>query len=228
MGRLDTRTRPDHEGLHGVSGHGSERERWVAPLARGCSRPAAARAFGVTGEPQPVASERRVETSDQQGAFPRLSEEQIESLAVGGTRRATRPGEILYREGDPTCDFLVILDGLVAVVEGLGAGEQVVAVHGPGRFLGELSLLTGQLAHPRERGRGGHARHRVTLQAAAPGAWRLNRSRPLAHSTTSTVRTFETRSPRRHWISCRPARSKAYSVTSQPRSSPGLGSVLPS
>jgi len=98
----------------------------------------------VTGEAQPVASERRVETPDLQGAFPRLSEEQIESLAVGGTRRATRPGEILCREGDPTCDFLVILDGLVAVVEGLGAGERVVAVHGPGRFLGELSLLTGQ------------------------------------------------------------------------------------
>ena len=98
----------------------------------------------MTGEAQPVASERRVETPDLQGAFPRLSEEQIESLAVGGTRRATRPGEILYREGDDTCDFLVILDGLVAVVEGLGTGERVVAVHGAGRFLGEFSLLTGQ------------------------------------------------------------------------------------
>lgn len=98
----------------------------------------------MTREPQPVASERHVETPDLQGAFPRLSAEQIESLAVGGTRRATRPGEILYREGDPTCDFLVILDGLVDVVEGLGGGERVVAVHGPGRFLGELSLLTGQ------------------------------------------------------------------------------------
>ena len=32
----------------------------------------------------------------------------------------------------------------MAVVEGLGTGERVVAVHGAGRFLGEFGLLTGQ------------------------------------------------------------------------------------
>ncbi len=85
------------------------------------------------------------ETPDRAGAFPRLAAETIEVLAAAGTRRPTGAGEVLYREGDPTCgDFLVVTEGLVATVEGLDAVPRVVGVHGPGRFLGELSLLTGQ------------------------------------------------------------------------------------
>jgi thioredoxin reductase (NADPH) len=84
------------------------------------------------------------ETPDVYGAFPRLSEAQVEALATRGHRRRTRPGEVLFREGDPGCDFFVILAGKVAIVTGYGGEEQIVSVHGPGRFLGELSLLTGQ------------------------------------------------------------------------------------
>ncbi len=50
-------------------------------------------------------------------------------------------GDVLYRQGDLTCDFFVVLDGLVAVVE---APDQVISMHGRGRFLGELNLLTGE------------------------------------------------------------------------------------
>ncbi|MCU1378567.1 MAG: cyclic nucleotide-binding protein [Acidimicrobiales bacterium] len=84
------------------------------------------------------------ETPDLDGAFPRLTDQQIETLAQFGHRRPTKAGELLFREGDRTCDFFVILDGKVAIVEGYGGEEQVVSVHGPRRFLGELSLLTGQ------------------------------------------------------------------------------------
>jgi thioredoxin reductase (NADPH) len=87
---------------------------------------------------------RLAETPDLYGAFPRLSEAQIEALAARGHRRRTRPGEVLFREGDPSCDFFVILAGKVAIVTGYSGEEQIVSVHGPGRFLGELSLLTGQ------------------------------------------------------------------------------------
>jgi len=73
-----------------------------------------------------------------------LSEAQIEALAAHGHRRRTHPGEVLFREGDPGCDFFVILAGKVAIVTGYGGDEHVISVHGPGRFLGELSLLTGQ------------------------------------------------------------------------------------
>ena len=40
----------------------------------------------------------------------------------------------------------VVLDGKVTVVSGYGGEERMIAVHGPRRFLGELSLLTGQAA----------------------------------------------------------------------------------
>ena len=85
-----------------------------------------------------------VETPDINGAFPSLTDEQIETLAAYGQRRPTREGDLLFRQGDPECDFFVILAGRVAIVEGYGSDERVISVHGPGRFLGELNLLTGQ------------------------------------------------------------------------------------
>ncbi len=85
------------------------------------------------------------ETPDTIGAYPRLTEPQIEMLAAHGSRRRVRKGEVLFRDGDRWADFLVVLAGKVAVIEAYGAPEErLIAVHGPGRFLGELSLLTGQ------------------------------------------------------------------------------------
>jgi thioredoxin reductase (NADPH) len=84
------------------------------------------------------------ESADLLGAFPRLSDAQIAALEQAGERRRVRRGDVLYREGDGNCDFFVILEGKVAVVEESGTGEEVVGVHGPGRFLGELGLITGQ------------------------------------------------------------------------------------
>ncbi len=90
--------------------------------------------------------EQLVETPDQQGAFPRLTPDQLARLEAQGERRAVQREEILFREGEGY-DFYVMLDGLVAVVDGYGsADERVIAVHGPRRFLGELGLLTGQPA----------------------------------------------------------------------------------
>ena len=52
---------------------------------------------------------------------------------------------MLFVEGVASDSFYVILTGRVAMVEAYGMHEQrVVRVHGPGRFLGELSLLTGE------------------------------------------------------------------------------------
>jgi thioredoxin reductase (NADPH) len=85
------------------------------------------------------------ETPDPYGAFPRLSEQQIEALAAHGQRRPTETSEVLFQEGDPSCDFFVILEGRVAIVEDYGSeDERLLGVHGPRRFLGELNLLTGQ------------------------------------------------------------------------------------
>lgn len=54
---------------------------------------------------------------------------------------------MLFREGEPFEEFLVILSGTVDVVHDHGSPDaRTVAVHGPGRFLGELGLLEGQAA----------------------------------------------------------------------------------
>jgi thioredoxin reductase (NADPH) len=86
-----------------------------------------------------------METPDLQGAYPRLSDAQVAALTALGQRRAAEPEEVLFREGQRDCDFFVVLEGNVAVVEGRGTPEErTIAVHGRRRFLGELGLLTGE------------------------------------------------------------------------------------
>jgi thioredoxin reductase (NADPH) len=90
---------------------------------------------------------RWVETPDISGGFPRLEPAQIEMLAAHGERRHCELGDVLITEGEPDPAFYVVLSGMVAVMEGRGTPRQrVVRVHGPGRFLGELGLLTGQVS----------------------------------------------------------------------------------
>ena len=85
------------------------------------------------------------ETPDSQGAYPRLSDAQVAALTGLGHRRVTQAGEILFEEGERDCDFYVVLAGHVAAVEGQGTpDERLISVNGRGRFLGELSLLTGE------------------------------------------------------------------------------------
>ncbi|QSB16678.1 FAD-dependent oxidoreductase [Natronosporangium hydrolyticum] len=88
-----------------------------------------------------------IETADAHGAFPRLGREQLDLLHQYGRRRRTQPGEVLVSEGDRDRDFLVVLSGIAAIYEGYGTAEQrLLRRHGPGRFLDELGLLTGQPA----------------------------------------------------------------------------------
>jgi thioredoxin reductase (NADPH) len=46
-----------------------------------------------------------------QSAGPLLEASEIAALEAFGTRRPTRVGEYLYREGDPAYDFYVVLSG---------------------------------------------------------------------------------------------------------------------
>ncbi len=83
------------------------------------------------------------EPLDRDGAFPRLDSEQRARLRAAGEVRAVAPGDVLFREGDAGYDFFVVESGAVAIVQGYGAENRVIAIHGPHRFLGELNLLTG-------------------------------------------------------------------------------------
>jgi thioredoxin reductase (NADPH) len=75
--------------------------------------------------------------------FPTLDDTQLSTLEALGTRRSVDIGEYLYREGDPTYDFYVILSGAVDIVIHADGEERVITRHGAGRFLGELNMLTG-------------------------------------------------------------------------------------
>ena len=83
---------------------------------------------------------------DEAIAFPTLDAHELAVLEALGTRRPTAAGEYLYREGDATFDFFVVLSGVVEIVARSDAEERIVTSHGRGRFVGELNLLTGQRA----------------------------------------------------------------------------------
>ena len=83
------------------------------------------------------------EPPDRNGAFPRLTEEQRAKLRAIGTVRPVEQGQILFRAGDETYDFFVVESGAIAIVQGYGHENRVIAVHGQHRFLGELNLLSG-------------------------------------------------------------------------------------
>jgi thioredoxin reductase (NADPH) len=76
-----------------------------------------------------------------------LSDAQLAELASFGTEREVASGEVLYRAGAEGYDFFVVLEGEIEVVRREATGDVSVARHGPGRFLGELNLLTGQRAY---------------------------------------------------------------------------------
>jgi thioredoxin reductase (NADPH) len=84
------------------------------------------------------------ETVHRDGAFPRLDESQRSRFRGLGRVRAVEPGEVLFAAGDEPSDFFIIESGAVTIVQGLGAENRVIAVHGEHRFLGEMGLLTGQ------------------------------------------------------------------------------------
>jgi thioredoxin reductase (NADPH) len=98
----------------------------------------------LAGDGQPVIGTGVPETVDRDGAFPRLDEAQRMRFRELGEVRAVDPGDVLFREGDETSDFFIIESGSVTIVQGYGKENRVIAVHGQHRFLGELSLLTGQ------------------------------------------------------------------------------------
>ena len=74
-------------------------------------------------------------------------------------------GDVLFRAGDTSNDFIVVLEGEVEVVDDFAGEARTIGVFLAGRFLGELNMLTGQamyltavvrkggevLAIPRER-----------------------------------------------------------------------------
>jgi thioredoxin reductase (NADPH) len=81
--------------------------------------------------------------ADEATAAPILDAADVALIAELGDRRQVTAGEYLYREGDLTYDFFVVVSSEVEVLAPTDGAERVIARHGPGRFLGELNMLTG-------------------------------------------------------------------------------------
>jgi thioredoxin reductase (NADPH) len=77
-------------------------------------------------------------------AYPVLDDRQQARLGRYGTTRPVMAGEILFSPDDQSYDLLVVLTGEVVVTSQRQGQSVEYARHGPGQFVGELNLLTGQ------------------------------------------------------------------------------------
>ena len=75
---------------------------------------------------------------------PPLGDDQLTRLRRYGRERATTAGQVLFREGDRAYDFIVVVSGVVTVVDHDAGVMRELATLGPGRFVAELGLLTGE------------------------------------------------------------------------------------
>jgi len=100
-----------------------------------------------TNSSSEITAPEHPETPDVLGAYPRLTDEQVMLLSRFGKRREIPRNGVLFCEGDRDCDLFVILEGKVAVVQEADGEPRLIAVHGLRRFLGDVSLLTGQPAY---------------------------------------------------------------------------------
>jgi thioredoxin reductase (NADPH) len=75
---------------------------------------------------------------------PVLSPGHVQTLAAVGEERTAAEGEFLFRIGDAHHPLIVVLEGEAAILD--GAGNEL-ARQGPGGFLAEMNLLTGQTVY---------------------------------------------------------------------------------
>ncbi len=91
------------------------------------------------------------ETTDEM--FPKLDEAQIARLMPFGEVRQVAAGEIIFDQGDTGHGAFVVLDGSIELLNVTNGKESVIAVHGVGKFTGEVSHLSGRRALVRCRAR---------------------------------------------------------------------------
>jgi thioredoxin reductase (NADPH) len=96
-------------------------------------------------------------------AFPQLTPSQMAVVRRYAVTAPIEAGDVLYRAGDRGYDFVVIASGQVDVVRPAmpDSPESLIGHWGPGEFLGELSILTGQTAVATARVTDAGEAHRV-------------------------------------------------------------------
>ena len=80
-------------------------------------------------------------------AFWTLTVEQIDVLRSHGQVQQTQDGEVLFQQGELTCDFYVVLEGEVELIEPTLVTPRVIGVRRPREIVGELNLLTEEVTY---------------------------------------------------------------------------------
>jgi thioredoxin reductase (NADPH) len=83
--------------------------------------------------------------------FPKLSDAQLARVARFATTVELDEGALLFDEGDYGIPFFVILEGAVAIVHPNGSAEELITVHEPRDFTGEISMVAARRTLTRAR-----------------------------------------------------------------------------
>jgi thioredoxin reductase (NADPH) len=86
--------------------------------------------------------------------FPKVSADQLARMRPFGHERAAADGELLFDQGQADVPFFVVLSGSVEIAHPLATGEEILTVHEPGEFTGEIDLLSDRRSIVRGRARG--------------------------------------------------------------------------
>ncbi len=78
--------------------------------------------------------------------FPKLSPESIQQFRPYGQEIELHCGDVLFQQGDQNYCFYIILAGALQITKQVGVEEQLLALHQPGEFTGEISMLSGEPA----------------------------------------------------------------------------------
>ena len=98
---------------------------------------------------------------------PQLDDDQLSHLRGWGEQQDVAVGDILYRAGDREYDLILVDSGMVELIRETTSDSpaEVVVQHGPGRFLGELNLLTRQTVYLTARVAEAGSIHRITPES---------------------------------------------------------------
>ena len=79
-----------------------------------------------------------------QQAFQPLTTDELDVLRAVAAERPVSPGQVLFQAGDREYPLFVILSGRLRIIDRSFGQDRVLRESGPGEFMGELGLLTGQ------------------------------------------------------------------------------------
>ena len=83
--------------------------------------------------------------------FPKLTQAQIDRVALYGRTRSVKRGDILIEQGDSPMPFFVVISGEIEIVSPFGTNETLITIHGNGQFTGDVNMISGRRSIVRAR-----------------------------------------------------------------------------